>query len=441
MLESIADGVIFTIQDFYYFIREQFATRGLPEWLFFFMPFYVFGEFPRYMMPSIIMLVMKITGRLKDDTEQKIRFMTTHPSVSVLVVGRNEEATVENAIKSLLEIGYDGIEIIVIDDDSTDRMYEIAKPYADQGLIKLFKNTGVSGRVGKPAATNMALSLSKGEFVISVDSDTTFDRSTLLNMIGPFYDDSVGVVAGNLKVRNVGKSIWTDMQYIEYMISIGLRKRWLNVLGMNIQASGAFGAYRRTALEGVGGWDSELAEDADVSLKIKKGGWKIVFAPEAIAMTNVPETRKQLVQQRLRWDKGCLRTYFHKHGNIMKFWQFDWRNAFGLGIEYFFFVFLTFLYAAYIGFMLAYHPKILLFVWLFTYFVYMISAEINVATALVFSERRKREWSLIFTAILFPLHQGFFRWVRFGALVLEIFRVNYSDTYLPETAWRNTEKW
>jgi cellulose synthase/poly-beta-1,6-N-acetylglucosamine synthase-like glycosyltransferase len=158
-------------------------------------------------------------------------------------------------------------------------------------------------------------------------------------------------------------------------------------------------------------------------------------------MTNAPETWKVLKGQRFRWDKGGFRTYFRKHVDIMKFWKYDWRNAFELSLEFFFTVFLTFIYALYLGLMLAFYPKLLIFVWCFTYVIYVGVSLLCFAISLLFSERRDEEVSLLPTVFLFPAYKAMFRWVRFGALLLEFFRVNYQEGYLPESAWRNTKRW
>lgn len=431
-----------------YFFRElqaaffvHFAQRAWWEWLLFFFPFFIFGEIPRYILPAVMTILLRAFGYPRDDVEQRRRFLETRPTVSVLLVGYNEEESIADAIESLLEFRYPGLEIIVIDDGSTDRMYERAKPFADRGLIKLYRNSSASGRAGRPVVSNMALRLSGGEFLLSVDADTSFDRDALLHMIGPFYDPDVGVVAGNLKPRNTASSLWARLQALEYFQSITLWKSWLNLLGCNMQASGAFGAFRRSALLQIGAWDAELAEDADLSLKIKKSGWRIVFAPRAIAMTNVPETLRQLIGQRYRWDRGMLRTYFRKHRNLLKFWRFDWRNALEMGLEYFFSVLLTFIYVVWITIMVVYYPVILIFVFIIAYFVYAASALLTVTAALLLSERRREEWPLLLSVPAFPPYKGLLRLVRLYALVMEIVRVNYEQSYLPESAWRNTRRW
>ena len=437
------DNLHFCLREVFAFFHREIAVRSWQEWLFFFMPFYVFGEFPHYVMPTLVLLAQKLVHPFagRSHEEQKEAFLATHPRISVLLVGYNEEDAIANAIESLLELEYEGLDIVVVDDNSTDDMYRAAQPYAERGLIRLFKNTAASGRAGRPTASNYALAVAEGDFILSVDADTSFDRNTLLHMIGPFYDPAVGAVAGNLKVRNVGSGLVARMQAIEYFISIGLWKRWLNLVGMNLQASGAFGAFRRQALQQCGGWDPELAEDADVSLKIKRQGWSLVFEPYAIAMTNVPPTLTALSRQRYRWDRGMLRTYFHKHGSLLNFRTYNLRITAAMLLEYFFSVVLTFLYVFWLGYMLWRNPMILIFVYVVCYAVYTLSTGISVGVALLFSERRDREWPLLFAVPLFAPYKGYLRWVRLYALAMEVLQVNYEDSYLPQSAWRNTERW
>ena len=433
--------ILFELNQFMYLVEFEFQTREITAWLFFFMPILVFGEFPRYVFPFIFLMFAKMFSVVRSDEGKQKAFFATQPSVTVLLVGYNEEPSVANAIKSLLELDYDNLEIIVIDDNSEDRMYQEAKPFADQGLIKLYKNTAATGRAGRPTSSNMAFFLSKGDFIVSVDADTSFDRDMLYYMIGPFYDPKVGGVAGNIKVRNLHASIWTRFQSIEYTFSITMWKRWLQIIGMGMQVSGAFGSFRREALTSYGAWDPELAEDADMTLKVKKIGWKVVFAPYAIAMTNAPDTWKVLKGQRFRWDKGAFRTYFRKHVDIMNIRVFNWRNAFELSLEYLFVVVLTLMYPIYLAVMLYLHPALLIFALVISYVVYVFIAFISYMSSLLYSERPAEEATLIPTLLLFPMYKSLFRWVRVAALIMEMLRINYEEGYLPSSAWRNQRKW
>ena len=440
-IDWILNQFIFFVHEIWTVYFVHFENRTLLDWTLFFVPFYLFGEVPRYFFPAITLFFSRFFGLDKEDEAKKQRFWATNPSVSVLLVGYNEESCIVNAIESLLEFEYPNLEIIVIDDHSADGMYAAAKPYADQGKIKLYRNSGASGRSGRPVVSNFAFSMASGDYILSVDSDTSFDKDALYQMISPFHDEAVGVVAGNLKPRNSYENTLTSLQAIEYLQSISIWKRWLNLLGWNMQASGAFGAFRRGALQDCGSWDSELAEDADLSLKIKRSGWRIQFAPKAIAMTEAPNKLSILMRQRYRWDRGLLRTYFRKHVGLMNFRLFDWRNAAEMGIEFLFSIILPYIYLVWVTYMAIFHLPILIFVWLIVYVLYLLTNLIMLAIALEYSERWREEWHLIFSIFAFPFYKSFFRWVRLYALTMELCRFNYEDSYLPESAWRNTNKW
>jgi cellulose synthase/poly-beta-1,6-N-acetylglucosamine synthase-like glycosyltransferase len=433
--------IVFAEREVYSAFMRVLGNRPLFEWFLFFFPFFVFGEVPRYVLPPVVLLINRVLGLRPENREKFARFLATKPSVSILLVGYNEEEHIAQAIESLLQFEYHNLEIIVVDDGSTDRMYERAQPYADRGLIKLFRNSSATGRQGRPAASNMAYTVSSGDFLISVDADTSFDRDALNEILGPFCDPGIGVVAGNLKPREAGLNFVTRMQALEYLQSITLWKTWLNLLGWNMQASGAFGAFRREALDDTAAWDPELAEDADLSLKIKKAGWKIEFAPRAIAMTNVPDNLAALIGQRHRWDRGILRTYYRKHLGLMRFWRFDWRNAAEMSLEFVFTILLPYFYIVWLVYMAALYPVVLAFAVAIVYLVYVAVNYLSLGVAIAASERWRDELHLFWFIPLFPLYKGLFRWVRVYSITLELFHINYEQTYLPESAWRNARRW
>ena len=249
------------------------------------------------------------------------------------------------------------------------------------------------------------------------------------------------MVAGNIKARNADRSFWTRVQAAEYLVSIGLWKRWTNLLGTTLQASGACGAFRREVLEDSGGWSAEITEDIDVSMKAKKLGWKVVFAPRAIAMTTVPATCNELVRQRVNWDRGTLRLYYHKHGDAVMFWRFGFGTAWEMTLEYMMTVVFNVLYAVYFALMVIFAPKLLTFVLIACYLFYSVLTFVTLLVAISFSERQRQEWWLLQYAFVFPFYKGMFRWVRLYALIIETLRINYRDPYLPDTAYDNVERW
>ncbi len=440
-LSLIFDPIFIFLQDIGREVSMRLDYMTFMHWIALLMPFFWFAELPRYIFPAIYLLCAQIFGWKKDDVETKRKYLLTKPKISFCLIGLNEGESIANSIRSLLELDYPNKEIIVYDDNSTDNMYEEAKPFADAGQIRLFKNTAASGRGGKPAGSNAAFHVASGEIIFLVDCDTSFDRHTILHMVGPFHDPKVGIVAGNIKVRNAYTNALAAMQGSEYLISIGMWKEWLNTFNMNYLASGAFGAFRREAIERVGGWDPELAEDADLSMKIKRSGYRMEFAPKAIAMTNAPTSLRVLVNQRIRWDRGMVRTYFRKHRSIMKFWIYDWRNFIEISQEILFAMVFAYGFAAYTLIMLFVDPFFFFFVYFCCTIIFMASTAFALAVHLAQSERRKQEMWYLMTVPIMPFYKEFFRWVRIYAITLELLRVNYENSFLPKSSWNNTKKW
>ncbi len=396
----------------------------------------VLYEAMRYCLPVPWMLFRSFCGREKDDSREKEEFLKTNPSVSIIIAGRNEAEIIADTLDSLLALPYQNREILVIDDNSTDRMEQVCREYEKRGLIRLIRNDELCGRVGRPVASNIGLYYAKGEFIISLDADTSYDRNMIAEMIGPFYDPRIGVVAGNLKIENVHDSIWTVCQYMEYSISIGIWKRWTSQRHVTLQASGAFGAFRREALLAFNGWDPELAEDADISLKMRRAGWDIAFSPYAIAMTHAPASLIQLIRQRIRWDKGAVRTYFHKHRDMMIPWKSgNARFSIELLQEFFMIYLLPLVYLFYTAILLYLDWKIWVFAQVFCYGLYLLMTGISLAGVLYYSERREMEWFLLSYIPFFPVYKEIFRWVRIYANLCETFRWKSQETYLPKRGY------
>ena len=237
---------------------------------------------------------------------------------SVILAGHNEAKPCAPASKALAEqtilAELGAIEVIVVDDGSTDRMLDVALDLQREG--KIDKVLRLEQRGGKSAAVNLGLSVCTGDIVVISDIDTTFDRDAFAELLGYFADPRVGAVSGNLGVRNAYASLITRYQAIEYAIGISLGRCIQDVLGILSIVSGAFGAFRRAAIEQVGGQDVEVGEDADLTMKLRRAGWRIRFAPDAHALTDVPETVSALISQRLRWDRGLVTIWMRKFRGV-----------------------------------------------------------------------------------------------------------------------------
>jgi biofilm PGA synthesis N-glycosyltransferase PgaC len=181
------------------------------------------------------------------------------------------------------------------------------------GIVKQLKAEGLVDKIfclpirsSKITAINLALAECTGEIVVIIDADTVLAPGAIAAALPYFADPEVGGVCCNLKVANESVSLTTRFQAIEYAISISMGRQASDALDLVPNVSGAFGALRRSAVQQVGGMDMEVAEDAAMTMKLRNAGYKIRFAPEAVARTSVPETLTALTLQRLRWDAGLI---------------------------------------------------------------------------------------------------------------------------------------
>src|SRR5262249_29411865 len=172
-------------------------------------------------------------------------------------------------------------------------------------------------RSSKVTAINMGLEHCTGEIVFIIDADTVLEPGAIAAALPYFADPQVGGVSGDLKVANESASLTTRFQAIEYAIAISMGRQVSDALNLMPNVSGAFGAFRRSALLRVGGFDMEVAEDAALTMKLCDAGYKIRFAPGAVGKTKVPETLTGLTLQRLRWDAGLITIWCRRCiGNI-----------------------------------------------------------------------------------------------------------------------------
>jgi cellulose synthase/poly-beta-1,6-N-acetylglucosamine synthase-like glycosyltransferase len=199
-------------------------------------------------------------------------------------------------------------EIIVIDDGSTDRTYQIALGYRNQGVKIVQRPNG-----GKAAALNYGLLFARGEIVVTVDADSLIGKNTLVELVKNFRYPEVAAVAGNIKVIN-RKNLLTNCQALEYITSINIFRRALDVFGSVTVVPGALGAFRREVLSGGGFYDPDtLVEDFDITVKTLKAGKITQASSAAVSYTEAPETWGDLIKQRLRWYRGNFQALWKHH--------------------------------------------------------------------------------------------------------------------------------
>jgi poly-beta-1,6-N-acetyl-D-glucosamine synthase len=231
-------------------------------------------------------------------------------TTSAIVAGHNEVDSIRACVESI-----DADQIIVIDDGSTDGMWKVVKQLKAEGLVD--KAIHLPIRSSKITAINLGLQQCTGEIVFIIDADTILEPGAIDAALPYFADPEVGGVSCDVKVANESASLTTRFQAIEYAIAISLGRQVSDALDLMSTVSGAFGAFRRSALLQVGGLDMEVTEDAALTMKLRHAGYKIRFAPEASCKTKVPETLTALTLQRFRWDAGLITIWCRRCiGNI-----------------------------------------------------------------------------------------------------------------------------
>ncbi|MDR3508055.1 MAG: glycosyltransferase, partial [Caulobacteraceae bacterium] len=227
----------------------------------------------------------------------------TGPLVSVLIPCFNEEKVIASSVARILESQWRRLEVIVLDDGSSDgTAAEVEKHFAGDPRVRLMRFPNG----GKALALNRGLDLVKGEIVVALDADTLFPPSTIGRLARWFADPRVGAVAGNALVGN-RRNVVTRWQALEYVTAQNLERRALAALGAVTVVPGAVGAWRRAALEQLGGYPADtLAEDQDLTIAVQRAGWRVEFDPDARAYTEAPETVEGLLKQRFRWSFGTL---------------------------------------------------------------------------------------------------------------------------------------
>jgi cellulose synthase/poly-beta-1,6-N-acetylglucosamine synthase-like glycosyltransferase/peptidoglycan/xylan/chitin deacetylase (PgdA/CDA1 family) len=232
------------------------------------------------------------------------------PAVSIVVPAYNEELGIAATVRSLVASGYPDLDIVVVDDGSTDRTAEVV---ARLGLpqVRLIRQTNA----GKPAALNAGIQLARHDIVVLVDADTVFEPGALRALVVPFATarrSMIGAVSGNTKVGN-RRGLLGHWQHIEYVVGFNLDRRMYDILQCMPTVPGAIGAFRREALEAVGGVSAEtLAEDTDLTMAICRAGWRVIYVPDACAWTEAAGTIRQLWRQRYRWCYGTMQAIW-KH--------------------------------------------------------------------------------------------------------------------------------
>jgi cellulose synthase/poly-beta-1,6-N-acetylglucosamine synthase-like glycosyltransferase/peptidoglycan/xylan/chitin deacetylase (PgdA/CDA1 family)/spore germination protein YaaH len=237
------------------------------------------------------------------------------PGVTVLIPAHNEESVIVQTVTSVLLADWKDLQIIVVDDGSTDKTGELLDAnFSHEPRVHIIHQVNR----GKAAALNLAMSLAETEIVVTIDADTEIEPDAIRNLLRHFSDPKTGAVAGNVKVGN--RSRWlTRWQALEYITSQNMEKRAFDLLNCITVVPGALGAWRKKAIEATGGINADtVAEDADLTIAIRRLGWRVSYDEDAIAWTEAPEKVSQLIRQRFRWTFGTLQSFWKHSGTLFR---------------------------------------------------------------------------------------------------------------------------
>src|SRR5579862_8446245 len=236
-----------------------------------------------------------------------------HAPVSVIMAAYNEEKVIVRTVRSILNNGYEDLELVVVDDGSKDATLEVMRMnFGDHPRVRILSQPNG----GKSSALNNAIAHARHALLIALDADTIFRKGTIQKLVRHFADPRTGAVSGNSRVGNRNRWI-TRFQSIEYIYGFNLDRRALDLLNAITVVPGAVGAWRKELIVGLGGFgDDTLAEDTDLTLKIRRAGYTIRYEEEGVAYTEAPEDTRGLAKQRFRWAFGTLQAAW-KHRDAL----------------------------------------------------------------------------------------------------------------------------
>jgi poly-beta-1,6-N-acetyl-D-glucosamine synthase len=399
----------------------------------------------RYFATTFCVWIVDLFYRCVGAVSGKQELADTHfrfcPSISLIIAGLNEGENLRGTLDRLWGT-YPRLQIIVVDDGSTDNMADVARGFAQEhpGVTVISKRRG-----GKSSAMNAGLACATGEVSIILDADSELAPNALWEVVQPLEDPRVGAVSGNVRVRNSSKNLLTRIQTFEYLRSVFLGRIVTSRLGMLGIVSGAFGAFRTSLLKQMGGWDVGPGEDEDVVLRLRKQGYQIEFVPHADCFTDVPESWKVLTRQRRRWEWAVvtfesrkhidMANPLNKHFSLSNFLLFAERWVYNLLLPIWFWV--------YMGWIVLFHSlSELIYPSILFYFLYLFADLIQFLIILDYSNHLRRDLNAILVLPLMPFYQAYQRLITTVAVVEEMLsRRSFRDNFVPPHVRSVTWHW
>lgn len=277
------------------------------------------------------------------EQEKKEGRIKQYPRVTVLVPAHNEELVIERTVESICRSDYpkDRLEVIVINDSSTDATGEILRrQQAVYPFLKVVTLVPPVGARGKSNALNHGLKEATGDYIIVYDADNTPERRAIRYLVEAIHGKPrLGAVVGKFRTRNRDVNLLTRFINIEtvsfqWLVQAG-RCHWFGLTTI----TGTNFIIRRDVLERVGGWRLDaLTEDTELTIRVYNEGYHIRWMPEAVTWEQEPEKLKVWIKQRTRWARGNMWviSYYIRHLFALRSRRIAW------DVLYFFFTYAIF---------------------------------------------------------------------------------------------------
>jgi len=236
--------------------------------------------------------------------KKKKKSIYNNPFVSVIVPAYNEEKVIANCVDSILASDYPNFEVVLVDDGSHDNTFQIMKQYQDKPNVTIISK--VNG--GKASALNSGIAVAQGEIIFCIDGDTFFKKDTIRQAVNGFTSPRVAAVCGHDSPINLNN--WQlKLINLQSHVGTGFVRRALSLINALPIVTGNIGAFRKDVIEEIGGFlNNFIGEDLELTFRIHKAGYKVVFQPWAQVYAESPTSFKAFWKQRIRWGRGFIQT-------------------------------------------------------------------------------------------------------------------------------------
>ncbi|MFN7950263.1 MAG: glycosyltransferase family 2 protein [bacterium] len=243
-----------------------------------------------------------------------VRRAAITPPLTLLICAHNEEDVLERKLENALSLDYpkESLEILVVDDGSTDRTAEIVKRFADRGV----RLESQHPRQGKSLAVNLGVARATGEIVVLSDASPDYATDALRNAVRHFADPDVGVVSGRIRLKDSASMVEVPAGlYWKYQELLCV---WESATGTTVGVNGNLFAFRRVLFAPLAA--ETINDEFTVAMNIAKRGHRVLYDPEAVTHDIVSSSMSDEVARRARINAGryqaLLQTSFLSLDNV-----------------------------------------------------------------------------------------------------------------------------